>query len=368
MSVVLFLGPTLPSGHAPRDWCVRPPARQGDVFRAVRDLQPHAVGLVDGVFLDVPSVWHRELLWALDRGVHVFGAASMGALRAAELDRFGMVGVGRIYEAYRDAIWPGFPELFEDDDEVAVVHAPLEAGGEALSDAMVDLRATLRAAVAAGRLDERECQRLAAAMKARPFPDRSLAALARAASPDLSAWIAANPVRQKRVDAVELIDRMAALNAEPFVPSFRFTRALAWERFVAEQSQEPASPALAELRYVEPARWRAVRREALGRLAAHAIAGAPTSGAPTSGAPTPGAPTCGGPTAAAARIALQDFRMARGLMRYEDIQAWLRHTGLDAAGLARLIEEEAALDEAPDPAGLQDAMLDVWQMSKGLPP
>ena len=52
----------------------------------------------------------------MSQGIHVFGSASMGALRA-ELCPFGMVGVGRIFEAYRDG------EL-EDDDEVAVIHGP----------------------------------------------------------------------------------------------------------------------------------------------------------------------------------------------------------------------------------------------------
>ena len=61
----------------------------------VRESAPRAIGIIDGVFLDVASVWHREILWALSQGVHVFGAASMGALRAAELDGFGMRGVGR---------------------------------------------------------------------------------------------------------------------------------------------------------------------------------------------------------------------------------------------------------------------------------
>ena len=69
------------------------------MFRAVRAHRPRAIGLIDGVFLDVPAVWHRELLWALSEGVHVFGAASMGALRAAELAPFGMRGVGTIFAA-----------------------------------------------------------------------------------------------------------------------------------------------------------------------------------------------------------------------------------------------------------------------------
>ena len=64
--------------------------------------RPRAVGIIDGYFQQVPSVWHKEILWAMAQGVHVFGSASMGALRAAELAPFGMRGVGLIFEAYRD--------------------------------------------------------------------------------------------------------------------------------------------------------------------------------------------------------------------------------------------------------------------------
>ena len=142
MTTVVFLGPTLPrrDAEATLPAAYLPPVRQGDVYRVVRERAPRAIGIIDGVFLDVASVWHREILWALSQGLHVFGAASMGALRAAELDGFGMRGIGRIYAAYRDGRWPGYDEPFEDDDEVAVIHAPSEAGGLPQSDAMVDIR------------------------------------------------------------------------------------------------------------------------------------------------------------------------------------------------------------------------------------
>ncbi len=240
--IVVFAGPTLPAGEVEAILPCRclPPARQGDVWRAVRRLRPSVIGLIDGVFLDVAAVWHREILWALTQGVHVFGAASMGALRAAELHPFGMQGVGQVFAAYRDGVWPGFPETFEDDDEVAVVHAPPEAGGAALSDAMVDLRGTLRAAVADGVIDEGTCRSLAAAMKRLHFPDRSLAALAAAAPAGLRAWLPAGAVPQKRLDAVAMLHAIAALRATappPFRPSFRFERALVWERFEAEATR-----------------------------------------------------------------------------------------------------------------------------------
>ena len=142
MTVVVFTGPTLRQAEAEArlGGIVLPPARQGDIWRAVHAHKPVAIGLIDGVFFHEPAVWHREILWAMAEGVHVFGAASMGALRAAELAPFGMQGVGRVFEALRDGLWPGFAEPFEDDDEVAVIHAPAELGHAPLSDAMVDLR------------------------------------------------------------------------------------------------------------------------------------------------------------------------------------------------------------------------------------
>ena len=60
----------------------------------MRELAPDAIGIVDGFFHQQPSVWHREILYALSQGVPVFGGASMGALRAAELADYGMTGVG----------------------------------------------------------------------------------------------------------------------------------------------------------------------------------------------------------------------------------------------------------------------------------
>ena len=83
--------------------------------------QPAAIAIIDGYFDSVPAVSHKEILVALSMGVPVYGAASMGALRVAELHHFGMIGVGRIFERYREG-------SLEDDDEVAVVHGSADAG------------------------------------------------------------------------------------------------------------------------------------------------------------------------------------------------------------------------------------------------
>src|SRR5215208_3137160 len=93
-----------------------PPVQQGDLLR-IAELAPTYVCIVDGAFFHVPSVTHKEILLTLERGVGVLGAASLGALRAAELDGFGMEGTGAIYRLYKSGKIDG-------DDEVAVLHAP----------------------------------------------------------------------------------------------------------------------------------------------------------------------------------------------------------------------------------------------------
>src|SRR5207302_7200546 len=147
MRAVIFAGPSLPPASRPAaepaiEW--RPPVRQGELYRAALT-RPAVIGLIDGYFEVVPTVWLKEILWAMAEGIHVFGAASIGALRAAELDVVGMRGVGYVYEAFRD--W-----VLEDDDEVAVLHGPEELGYPALTEAMVNIRATFAEAARCGVL------------------------------------------------------------------------------------------------------------------------------------------------------------------------------------------------------------------------
>ena len=135
---VVFVGPSLPnandlSGHGIE---IRPPAIQGDLLRAVRD-GATVIGLIDGGFEYTAPVWHKEILYALSRRVAVVGAASMGALRAAECQPFGMVGVGRIFNDYASG------ELVDDAD-VALLHGPMEYGFRPITLPMVNIRATLK--------------------------------------------------------------------------------------------------------------------------------------------------------------------------------------------------------------------------------
>jgi hypothetical protein len=100
---IIYVGPSLYNvaiEHLPGElW--RPPAGQGDILRAAIE-KPKQIVLIDGVFHQQLAVWHKELVYALLEGVVCIGASSMGALRAAELHRYGMIGIGKIFEMYRD--------------------------------------------------------------------------------------------------------------------------------------------------------------------------------------------------------------------------------------------------------------------------
>ncbi|GEJ55331.1 TfuA-like protein [Anaeromyxobacter diazotrophicus] len=177
--LVVFLGPSLPAREARRiaRCTVLPPARQGDVWRALTR-RPAALALVDGVFESVPSVWHHELLDALHAGVAVFGGGSMGALRAAELSGRGMVGVGRVFGWYRDGLLRG-------DDEVALLHAGPELGFRALTLPLVTVRATAELARGRRLLSAREASALVAAAAAIFYQERTWRAVLAAAAPRL---------------------------------------------------------------------------------------------------------------------------------------------------------------------------------------
>jgi hypothetical protein len=120
---------------------------------------------VDGIFESLPSVWHQELLAALDAGVTVLGASSMGALRAAELHPFGMQGVGAIFEAYREG-------HLEDDAEVALLHADGEHQWRALTVPLVNVRHAVAEAVRKKVLSDAEGTRLVAAAASLHYQQR----------------------------------------------------------------------------------------------------------------------------------------------------------------------------------------------------
>lgn len=235
MSVYVFTGPTISPREAESelDAVYLPPAAEGDVHR-VSLKQPQAIGIIDGYFQSMPTVRHKEILWAMSHGIHLFGSASIGALRAAELAAFGMEGVGTIFEFYRDGI-------LEDDDEVAIAHGPPEAGFPAGSEAMINIRQTLRKAEKLGVISAEVRIDLEEIGKKLFYPDRSYPVLLRLASergmPEvelarLRQWLPDGRVNQKREDALamlRLIRRRLAEGLEPKTVSYSFEHTAMWE-------------------------------------------------------------------------------------------------------------------------------------------
>lgn len=215
MKRYLFAGPTLPDAASivGPEVQVLPPIQSGDILRLGLS-EGDAVGIVDGYFHQRPAVRHKEILSVLADGVSVLGAASIGALRAAELDRYGMQGVGEIYRAYRDG------EL-EADDEVALVHGSPDDGYRSFSEPMVNIRATLNAAVVNGLLDAAARADILGVLAVTPYAGRSYDRVAELADERcldgqrLRAFCAAQGVDLKRSDAVELVHRLRT------VPSVR---------------------------------------------------------------------------------------------------------------------------------------------------
>lgn len=213
LDTVVFLGPTMPLADARAilpGATFHPPVAQGDVYSLLGPGRPDAIAIIDGVFYQDLPVWHKEILAALESGVAVYGASSMGALRAAECRSFGMVGVGAIFEAYASG------EL-TDDDEVAVAHGGPEIGWRVRTEPTVNLRATLKRAVSEGRMDEAAATRALQVAKGIWFPDRArpafLQALAEAGVPAEEVHrtrmaLEHAYVDQKRLDAEALLRKL----------------------------------------------------------------------------------------------------------------------------------------------------------------
>jgi len=256
LSVYIFVGPTLPADdvrHAlPGANCL-PPVSQGDVYRIVQK-RPTIIGIIDGRFERTPAVWHKEILWAMSQGVHVFGSASMGALRAAELSAFGMEGVGAIFSDYHTG-------KLTDDDEVAVAEGAQGPDYVSASEAMVNIRATFAEAVGQRIISpdtERELLRIG---KQLFYPDRlytTILAKAQEASiapielKALSAWLPEHRINKKREDALLMlgvIGERLAYGIAPKTVDYRLQYTEAWHQAVltAGAATSTKAPDLAEV-------------------------------------------------------------------------------------------------------------------------
>jgi hypothetical protein len=245
MSAVIFAGPSFPPSARPTvaglEW--RPPLCRGDLYLAALQ-RPRLIGVVDGYFETVPTVWHKEILWALAQGIHVYGAASIGALRATELADFGMIGIGLVYRQFRSG-------GLTDDDEVAVLHGPAEVDYVPVTEAMVNVRSTVDCALQSGIVEPSVAAVLVSTAKSLFYKDRTYELiLKRAAECGLAweelerfaDWLSCGKIDQKRIDAKEMLSAIVShmrTEATLFQPSYQFAHTFAWEE--ARQMIEQAS-------------------------------------------------------------------------------------------------------------------------------
>jgi len=208
---VIFLGPSLSHERARKilDADYRPPAKKGDFLQLAANPDVKLVGFVDGVFLqDYPPTPIEVYQLARKEGVLLAGAASLGALRAVELEKFGMVGIGRIFQLYKSG-------RVNADDEVAVTFVP-EGDYMLQSEAMIDIRYNLFLSHKKGIIGEKAKRALARVAKRTYFPHRNYAHIiekVRGRYPALSreidffaSYIASNRKSLKEMDAIRLVE------------------------------------------------------------------------------------------------------------------------------------------------------------------
>jgi hypothetical protein len=212
--IIVFLGPSLETTAAEKILPAHylPPAKRGDLLAAVQD-EATIIGLIDGVFHQESAVAHREILSAIKKGIRVIGSSSMGALRAAEMDTLGMVGIGKIYQMYKSG------EL-ESDDEVALVFDP--SSGMALSEPLINIRFTLRLARDSGVIDSDTQEALLAAARSVFYPQRTYRTIVYQAGDAIDEkarerflqWVKTNACDQKRDDAVAALEYIRKIVGE----------------------------------------------------------------------------------------------------------------------------------------------------------
>jgi hypothetical protein len=232
----LFAGPSLPDASSllsGTDVTVLPPVESDDLLRLPLD-EGDVVGIVDGYFHQTRAVRHKEILSVLARGVRVFGASSIGALRAAELDVFGMEGLGEIYQWFRSG-------RIEGDDEVALLHGEADDSYRAFSEPLVNIRATLGAAQRAGVIAADDVLAITTGLSGLPYPRRTYSAVVDIAVDtglptdrvrDLKLFCVTSAVNLKRADASRLVDALitARRGAARCAPGFERTLFLRdWE-------------------------------------------------------------------------------------------------------------------------------------------
>jgi hypothetical protein len=272
----VFCGPTI-SHHdvelAAPTAVVHPPVRHGNLY-SLNVIAGDVVLIIDGLFHQSAPLRHKEILDLLAQGVRVVGSSSMGALRAAELNPYGMQGIGRVYRLFEDG-------TVDKDDEVAVAHLS-DDDYRALSEPLVNFRLALSDAADFGVIKHADASSLLEAARAIPFASRTwksvqqlLVTTAQHALADscavVTAWLTQNPqaANAKRTDALAALTHITRQHqpqviptwtTEPWATHFVLTWRNQFETIVTPNSESIAK--LAAIQFCQlydptfPALWR----------------------------------------------------------------------------------------------------------------
>ena len=209
MKILIYTGLSIPFDEARQildssddvEVIYKRPIKRGDLGHDIKE-NPDIIGIIDGVFHQNSAVGHREILDVMKRGVKVFGASSMGALRASELDSLGMQGIGHCYNQYASGI-------IDSDDDVAVM---LDSESlEALSVPLISMDYVFANAVSENILTQDEKDELVEISKSTFYPKRNYAnTLAKSSLDDGKKSELINFIREsediKKQDAKELLN------------------------------------------------------------------------------------------------------------------------------------------------------------------
>ena len=206
MSIVIYTGLSLSFEDAKKmlDAEYLPPVKRGDIQDLLEKRDDiEIIGIIDGVFHQSPAVAHKEILAALKRGITVVGGASMGALRACELYPYGMIGVGNIFEDYKNGV-------IESDDDVAVSLNPETY--EQMSESWINMKYNFKFAVEENIISETEYNELLQSSKETYYPKRSFKYVIKKSSLnddkkiELLSFVKSKEFDVKNQDAIKVIE------------------------------------------------------------------------------------------------------------------------------------------------------------------
>lgn len=211
MSVVAFVGPSLPEemrfDFQRQGIDLRAPAARGEISAAAADGNA-VIALIDGVMIGDygPSV--EEVYEALEKNTVVFGAASIGALRATELCAHGMIGIGWVYKQFVSGA------LHRDPDLLSLLYG--DRSGLPLTIPQINVIYGLRLLVRHGRLSISVAERVEAQLRDMSYLERSPAAVGEVLlsyhiAPDIHRFIVGSDANIKVKDALLCLTQIARL-------------------------------------------------------------------------------------------------------------------------------------------------------------